>query len=370
MSVPFIDLSKQHQRLLPELRRAFEQVIESGRLVLGPYVEQFEQNLAQYCGADYAVGVSSGADALLVILMAMNVGPGDEVILPAFSYIHTAEAVVRLGAKPVFVDINPRTYNLSADAIEGALTDATRAIIAVHSFGLPTDMDQMMEIAEQHHIKVIEDGDQALGARYDDRPVGSLGHAAAFSFYTSKNLPALGDAGACVTDDGDLADRIRRLRIHGLEGEYTFRTLGGNFRLDALQAAILNIKLPHLEAWNDRRRALADRYGRALEELPVATPFEAERRHHVFDQYTIRIRGHGRDGLLAHLDACDIGNRVYYPTPLHLQPCFTSLGYKPGNLPETEAAAQQVLSLPIFPEMTDAQQDNVIDVVRDYFSAE
>lgn len=370
MSVPFIDLSKQHERLLPELRQAFEQVVHTGRLVLGPYVEQFEQNLAQICGADYAVGVSSGSDALLIILMALNIGPGDEVILPAFSYIHTAEAVVRLGGKPVFVDINPRTYNIAPDALEGAITDATRAVIVVHSFGLPADMEQIRSIVQRRGIKIIEDGDQALGARYNDQPVGSLGHAAAFSFYTSKNLPALGDAGACVTSDPDLADRIRRLRIHGLEGEYTFRHLGGNFRLDALQAAILNIKMPYLHEWNDRRRMLADRYGRAMEDLPVATPFEAERRHHVFDQYTIRVRGHGRDGLLAHLDACDIGNRVYYPAPLHLQPCFASLGYKGGSLPESEAAAQQVLSLPIFPDMTDAQQDSVIDAVRDFFSAE
>lgn len=372
MPVPLIDSAAHHAALLPQLKEAFDRVIGSGRFILGPYVEEFERSLAKVCGAKHAIGVSSGTDALLVALMALGIGPGDEVITTPFTFFATASCITRVGATPVFVDINPRTYNIEAEDIEGAITERTKAILPVHLFGLPANMGPIMAIARKHKLRVIEDAAQALGAKYESKPVGAIGNVGCFSFYPTKNMPAAGDAGACVTDDNALAERIRMLRVHGLRrgAHYLYDAVGGNFRLDALHAALLSVKLPHLEKWNRRRRFLADRYGRALEDLPVSTPFEPPTREHVYSNYTIRVRSGGRDPVQHHLRAMEIETRVYYPVPLHLQPAYKGLGLKKGQFPVSEAAAAEVLSLPIYPEMTNAQQDEVIAAIRDYYRAE
>lgn len=370
MPVPLIDLSQQHEQLGPELRDTFAKVIDSGQFILGPWVDQFETELASYCGAEHAIGVSSGTDALLIALMALNIGPGDEVITTPFTFFATAGCIARVGATPVFVDINPRTYNIEAADIEAAVTERTKAIIPVHLFGLPANMEPIMELARQHNLRVIEDAAQALGARYQDKSVGTIGDVGCLSFYPTKNLPTPGDAGACVTNDAELAAKIRLLRVHGADYGYHFPLIGGNFRIDALHAAMLSVKLRRLPEWVEKRRHLAERYNRRLETLPVGTAFEPEVRHHAFNNYTLRVRGGQRENLRHHLDACAIGNRVYYPIPLHLQPCFAYLKYKAGDLPVSEQAAEQVLSLPIYPEMTEAQQDEVINAIRDFFKAE
>ncbi|MEE9211626.1 MAG: DegT/DnrJ/EryC1/StrS family aminotransferase [Phycisphaeraceae bacterium] len=370
MAVPLIDLSHQHAALLPQCRALFERIVESGRFILGPDVEQFEQQLASYCGTRYAVGVSSGTDALLVAMMALGIGPGDEVITPSFTFFATAGSIARLGAKPVFVDVYPTTFNMDPQQIAPAVTDKTRAIIPVHLFGQAADMDPIMQVAHRHGLKVIEDAAQAVGARYRGRPVGSIGDVGCLSFYPTKNLAAMGDAGACVTDDADLQQKIRDLRVHGSGGAETHPDIGGNFRLDALQAAMLTVKLPLLDGWNEARRAHADRYHHHLEALGLGLPFEAADCYHTYNQYTIRVLSGQRDGLRQHLASSGIGNRIYYQVPLHLQPCFGYLGCPPGQLPVTEQAAREVLSLPIFPDLSEAQQDQVIHVVQEFFTGD
>ena len=368
--VPLIDIKAQHAALRDEMQAAFAEVLDSGQFILGPHVERFEAQLAQLCGVEHAVGISSGTDALLVSLMALDVGPGDEVIVPSFTFFATASVVSRLGARPVFVDVSPRTLNLDARMLEGAITRATKAVIPVHLFGLPADMGPIMKIARQHRLHVIEDAAQGLGARYDDKAVGSIGDVGCFSFYPTKGLSAMGDAGACVTNDAGLAQRLRQLRVHGSQGGYHFPMIGGNFRLDGVQAALLSVKLPRVEQWIKARRRLAQRYHDAFEELPLSTPFQPEARYHAYNIYTVRLRSGQREALRHHLDAWGIGNRVYYPEPLHLQPCFAELNYKRGMLPMSERAAEEVLSLPMYPEMTDEQQGEVIAAVRDFFAAE
>ncbi|MEX0885656.1 MAG: DegT/DnrJ/EryC1/StrS family aminotransferase [Phycisphaeraceae bacterium] len=353
-----------------QMEGAFAEVLESGQFILGPYVERFESQLAAFCGVEHVVGVSSGTDALLAAMMALGIGPGDEVIVPTFTFFATAGAVSRLGARPVFVDVSARTHNLDARMLEGAITRATKAIVPVHLFGLPADMAAIMKIARAHKLWVIEDAAQSLGARHDGRAVGSIGDIGCFSFYPTKGLSAMGDAGACVTNNAELADRLRMLRVHGSDRGYHFPMIGGNFRLDAVQAALLSVKMPHLDSWIRSRRRLANRYHHNFEDVPLSTPFEPDARFHAFNQYTVRLRGGQREALRHHLDACGIGNRVYYPLPLHLQPCFTELNYKRGMLPTAERAAGEVLSLPMYPEMTEQQQDEVIAAVRDFFAAE
>lgn len=371
MTVPLLDLNRQHETLLAHMRQAFDEVTRSGQFILGQYVQQFELEFAEYHGVKHAIGVSSGTDALLVALMALDIGPGDEVITTPFSFFATAGCIARLGAKPVFVDINPRTYNLQASDIEGAITDKTRAILPVHLYGLSANMDKVMQIAKAHGLKVVEDCAQASGARYHGKPVGSIGDAGCFSFYPTKNLAGLGDGGAVTTNDDQLAERIRQLRNHGADKPDHFPNVGGNFRLDGIQAACLSLKLPLLDQWCDQRRQHADHYHREMEELALTTPFEVENRRHVYNQYTVRVRGQGmRDGLSHHLTAHGIGNRIYYSQPLHLQPCFKHLGYEAGSLPFAEEACEQVLSLPVFPEMTTREQEEVITCIRDFFLAE
>ncbi|MGB0768196.1 MAG: DegT/DnrJ/EryC1/StrS family aminotransferase, partial [Phycisphaeraceae bacterium] len=333
-------------------------------------VAEFENQLAAYCGVDHAIGVGSGTDALMLTLMALGIGPGDEVITSPLSYVHTAGSIARLGATPVFCDVNPRIYNVAIESLEACITDKTKAIVPVHLYGQMAKMDAIMDLAKAHDLKVLEDADQAIGARMDEAKAGSLGDAGIFSFFPTKNLAAIGDAGAVVTSDAELAAKIRKMRVHGLEPGYRVKHLGGNFRIDAIQAKALSIKLPFLDEQLVRRRELADRYNRHLEDVQVSTPVEAEKRYHTYNHYTIRVRSGGRDPLMAHLEACGVQSRVYYPVPLHLLDCFDHLGYRAGALPVAEQAADEVMALPIFPEMTNAQQDEVIAAVRDYFRAE
>lgn len=370
MAVPLYGLVENNTPMLKEFRAAFTEVAESGQYILGKYVAQFERELAAYCGVDHCIGVGSGTDGLVVTLMALGVGPGDEVITSPLSYVHTAGAIARLGATPVFCDINPRVYNIAIESLESCITKKTKAIIPVHLYGQMANMDPIMDLAEKHGLKVLEDADQAIGAKYGNKMAGSLGDAGIFSFFPTKNLSAMGDAGAVVTDDDELAAKVRKLRVHGLENDYTVQTLGGNFRVDAIQTRILSLKLPELDAQTLRRRELADRYNRHMDDLQIATPVEAEKRYHTYNHYTVRLRGNGRDQLAGHLDACEIGNRVYYPRPLHLMECFKHLGYQPGELPVAEQACDEVLSLPIYPEMTFEQQDEVVEAIREYFRAE
>ena len=367
MGVPLVDLKPQHAFLMPEFREAFERLALTGKLILGEEVESFEQELAGFCGVKHAIGVASGTDALLAAMMALDIGPGDEVITTPLTFFCTAGCVARLGATPVFVDIDPNTFNMDVTQLEGAVTDKTKAIVPVHLYGQACDMDAVMRVANARGIPVIEDAAQALGARYKDKPVGSIGVMGCLSFYPTKNLAGLGDGGAVLTDDDELAAKLKMLRVHGSRDGNTYPYVGGNFRLDALQAALLAIKLDHLTAWNLARRAIARRYNSLLEPLPVGEPFVAPGCYHVYGVYTIRVHGGQRDALMNHLIAEDIGCRVYYPVPLHLQPCFKDLGYGPERFPMAEQAAREVLSLPMYPELSRPQQDDVVGVIADFF---
>lgn len=370
MAVPLYALNENNQPHLAEFRAAFAEIVESGQFILGPYVTEFESQLARYCGVEHAIGVGSGTDALMLSLMALGIGPGDEVITSPLSYVHTAGCIQRLGATPVFCDINPRIYNVAIESLEACITDKTKAIVPVHLYGQCSKMDDIMDLAKAHGLKVLEDADQAIGSEFEGQRAGAIGDAGIFSFFPTKNLSAIGDAGAVVTNDGELAEKIRRMRVHGLEPGYRVRQLGGNFRIDAIQAKVLSVKLPYLDKQTERRRELADRYNRHLEDLQVSTPVEADKRYHTYNHYTVRVRSGGRDALMAHLEACEVQSRVYYPVPLHLLECFAHLGYHEGELPVAEKAASEVLALPIYPEMTNAKQDEVVEAVRDYFRAE
>ncbi len=368
MTVPLIDLSQQHQLLLPEMLQAFEQLVKSGRFILGPAVEHFEQSLAGYCKVRQTVGMSSGTDAILAALMAIDLKPGDEVITTPFTFFATAGCIARLGGVPVFVDIEPVSFNIAADQIEAALTPRTKAIMPVHLYGQMADMKAINALARKRGLKVIEDACQAIGAEDQGVESGASGDIGCFSFYPTKNLSALGDAGACSSNSPALLDRLRAIRQHGMTQRYHHPMIGGNFRLDALQAAILDIKLRHLNAWTDARRDNAARYNRELTGLPIQLPQELPGKKHVYNQFTIRVPAERREELRHHLSAKGIGHEVYYPTPLHLQPCFEYLGKKAGSFVESELAASEALSLPVFPEMTEAQQSQVIQVIRDFFA--
>ena len=363
MKVPPLDLSWQHEPLLPQMLDTFKRIVESGRFVLGQAVEEFESQLADYCGSAGAVGMSSGTDALVASLMALGIGPGDEVITTPFTFFATAGSVARLGATPVFVDIDPDTFNIDPAGIEAAVTDRTRAIIPVHLYGLMAHMAPITAIASRRGLKVVEDVAQAMGAERDGVRAGVAGDVACFSFYPTKVLSAMGDAGACVTTDPDLLERMKILRVHGDTGGYKHVCIGGNFRIDALQAAMLSIKLPCLDAWNQLRRDLAGRYDSMLESSPVITPQQPPECRHVYCLYTIRVPDGRRDALMAHLKSEGIGFGLHYPTPLHLQPCFADLGGKAGDYPIAEQAAREVLCLPIFPGMTEQHQEAVVAAV-------
>ncbi len=375
MAVAPLDLASHHLPQLDEFLGAFEAIVRSGHFVGGPVLDAFEAHLAATCGVRHAVGMSSGTDALLAALMALDIGPGDEVIVPPFTFFATAGCVARTGARPVFADIDPVTMNLDPRRAAAAVTSRTRAIIPVHLFGLMADTDAIRSLARQHHLAVIEDAAQAIGARDEDRPAGSVGDMGCFSFYPTKNLSAMGDAGAVVTDDPALAQRLRQLRNHGQTGLYEHVLVGGNFRLDAIQAAVLDLKLPHLERWHDARLRVAQRYDQALARTPLILPAAPPGKRHVYHQYTVRVPGEAagggrtmRDRLREHLHAAGIGHGVFYPRPLHLQPCFAQLGGRVGDCPVAEAAALSVLSLPIYPELSEAAQDEVIGAVLRFFA--
>lgn len=369
MAVPPLDLPAHHQPQLAQFLTSFEEIVRTGQFVGGPAVERFEAHLADACGCDHAVGMSSGTDALLAALMALDIGPGDEVIVPPFTFFATAGSVARAGARPVFVDIDPVSFNLDATRLAAAVTPRTKAVMPVHLFGQMADMDAILAVAERQGIAVIEDAAQAIAATDAGRPAGSVGRIGCLSFYPTKNLSAMGDAGACVTGDVVLADRLRQLRNHGQTALYEHQHIGGNFRLDAIQAAVLDIKLPQLERWTRRRRELALRYSRLLTDarLPLALPVELPGKRHVYHQYTVRVTDGRREALREHLKAAGIGHGVFYPRPLHLQPCFAALGGKAGDCPHAEQAAREVLSLPIHPELSDAQQDEVVAALRDFW---
>ena len=365
MAVPLLDLQGQYRPLREELLAAVTRVCDSQRFIGGPEVEGFEREIAGRLGVRHAVGLSSGTDALLVALMALKVGPGDEVITPTFSFFATAGCVTRLGATPRLVDIDPLTYNIDAAAAVAAITPRTRVIIPVHLYGQCADMDPLLEEARRCGLTVLEDAAQAIGATHKGRQAGSMGIAGCFSFFPSKNLGAFGDAGLLTTNDEALAHEVRLLRNHGAEPKYFHKRIGGNFRLDALQAAVLRVKLPHLDGWSARRRENAARYDRLFREsaaadrvtLPVRSP-DCE---HIFNQYVVRVPD--RDAVRARLEAAGIGSEIYYPMPFHLQECFAPLGYRQGDFPVAEAAAAETLALPIYSELTEAQQREVVDAV-------
>jgi dTDP-4-amino-4,6-dideoxygalactose transaminase len=369
MAVPLLDLQAQYAPLRDEILAAIARVSDSQRFIGGPEVEAFEREIADDLGVAHAVGLSSGTDALLVALMALGIGPGDEVITPTFSFFATAGCVSRVGAVPRFVDIDPATFNLDPAAVADALTPRTKAIIPVHLYGQCADMDPLLDLARRTGIAIVEDAAQAIGATYKGRAAGAMGTAGCFSFFPSKNLGAFGDAGLLTTDDAALAHEVRLLRNHGAEPKYFHHRIGGNFRLDAIQAAVLRVKRRHLAGWTEARRRNADRYDRlfAGSGAAVGLPARAPERLHIFNQYVVRVAD--RDALRRTLDARGIGTEVYYPVPFHRQGCFAPLGYRAGDFPSAEAAAAEVLALPIYGELTEAQQIEVVEAVRSSQSA-
>lgn len=367
--VPMLDLKAQYAAIKPEIDAAIERVVASQHFINGPEVEALEAEIARYSNAKHCIGVSSGSDALLVALMALNIGPKDEVITTPYTFFATVGAIVRLGARPVFADIDPVTFNINPAEIACRITSRTRAILPVHLFGQCADMDPILEMARRHKLPVIEDAAQALGAEYKSRRAGSMGTVGCFSFFPSKNLGAFGDGGAVVTNDAALAEKIRLLRGHGSNPKYYHQLVGGNFRLDALQAAVLRVKLKYLDAWTARRQENASFYDAALggdfRLLPyLQTPTVVQSRH-VFNQYVVRFRD--RDALAGHLKKKQIGCEVYYPQPMHLQECFLYLGHVSSEYPESEAAALTTLALPVYPELTAAQLHQVANSVTAFY---
>ncbi|MCX7817595.1 MAG: DegT/DnrJ/EryC1/StrS family aminotransferase, partial [Kiritimatiellae bacterium] len=366
MNVPLLDLKAQYAAIRSEVEAAMREVVESQVFINGPQVGALEAAVAAYCGVPHAVGVSSGTDALLVAMMAEEIGAGDEVVTTPYSFFATAGSIVRLGAKPVFVDIDPVTFNLRSDLVAGAVTARTRAILPVHLFGQLAEMGPILEVASRHHLVVIEDACQAIGAEHRGRRAGGIGDYGCFSFFPSKNLGGFGDGGMVTARDPAKAECVRLLRMHGMHPKYVHRKVGGNFRLDTLQAAVLLAKLRHLDNWTQARRRNAARYDRMFAEAGltvrglVRTPVTVTDRH-VFNQYVIRAER--RDALVEHLRGCGIGCEIYYPIPLHLQECFRGLGYGPGDFPEAERAAKETLALPVYPELTDEQASAVVRAV-------
>jgi dTDP-4-amino-4,6-dideoxygalactose transaminase len=389
--VPLLDLKAQYAAIREEVREAIDRVAESQHFILGPEVEALEHEIAAYSQCKFGIGVSSGSDALLVCLMAIDLKPGDEVITTPYTFFATAGAVSRLGGKPVFVDIDPLTYNIDTNKIEAAITPRTRAIIPVHLYGQMADMNPVMEIAQRHKLIVIEDAAQAIGSEYEGRRAGSIGDFGCFSFFPSKNLGGFGDGGMVTAQDADLADRIKLLRNHGYRPKYYNKVVGGNFRLDAIQAAVLRVKLKYLDEWTAARQRNAARYrdlfnkaklsvtsellkpaqsGPAAatdlsEAQGVALPLESPNVRHIYNQFVIRTSQ--RDQLMAHLKTRKIGTEIYYPVPMHLQECFADLGHRVGDFPVSEQAANETFALPIYPELTPELQSSVVDAIAEFF---
>ena len=379
MNVPLLDLKAQYQTIKPEIDRAVQEVFESQYFILGPTVERCEKNIAAYCHCAHAVGMSSGSDALLIALMCEGIGPGDEVITTPYTFFATVGAIVRVGARPVFCDIDPATFNIDVRQLEKYVTPATRAIIPVHLYGQMADMDPIMDIARRHHLIVIEDGAQAIGSEYRGRRAGSIGDYGCFSFFPSKNLGGAGDGGMVTTPDAARAEKLRHYRNHGMNPRYYHQVVGGNFRLDALQAAVVDVKLPYLDGWSRARQHNARRYDRLFAEAGLAPTVVRTPQHphhdegssaggmrHIFNQYVIRVPQ--RDALKAFLTENHIGCDIYYPVPLHLQACFSSLGHKPGDMPHSEQAALETLALPVYPELNDQQAAFVVNTIHHFYS--
>lgn len=368
MKIPLLDLKAQYDSIRAEVRASIDRVCDSQHFILGPEVAALEQEVASFCGARFAVGVSSGTDALLAALMAIRIGPGDEVITTTYSFFATAGVISRLGARPVFVDADPRTFNIDPAQAVQRITPQTKAIIPVHLFGRCAEMDPTLDAAHKHGIYVIEDAAQAIGAKdAQGRFAGAMGHAGCFSFFPSKNLGAFGDAGMVITQDEEFAESLRALRIHGGKPKYHHQVVGGNFRLDALQAAILRTKFKYLPSWTERRRQNANRYRRLFDDAGLAerVSLPGDEPGHIYNQFVIRVPD--RDRLQAHLRENGVETEVYYPIPLHLQECFRDLGYREGQFPEAEAACHDSLALPIYPELTEAQQEYVVRQIKEFY---
>jgi dTDP-4-amino-4,6-dideoxygalactose transaminase len=367
MKVPLLDLDAQYTPLRSELLAAVTRVCDSQRFIMGPEVDGLERELCAQLGVKHAITVSSGTDALLLALMALGIKAGDEVVTTTFSFFATAGAIVRVGATPVLVDIDPVTFNIDPAQAAAAITPRTKAIMPVHLFGLGADMDPIMDAANRAGIPVIEDAAQAIGSSYKSRPLGTFGAFGCFSFFPSKNLGAFGDAGLVTTRDAAMANALRLVRNHGAEQQYFHRIVGGNFRIDALQAAVLRVKAPYLPGWTEGRRRNAARYRQLFDEATltdrVGLPSELPGRYHIYNQFIVRVPD--RDRVKEALAARRIGTAIYYPVPFHLQECFASLGYRTGEFPHAEAAARQTLALPIYPELTEAQQAAVVSALAD-----
>lgn len=371
MAVPILDLTALHAPLADQMRDAFNTILNTSQFVLGQYAADFESALAAACECKHAIGVSSGTDALIVALMALGIKAGDEVITSPFTFFATGGSIARVGATPIFVDIDPVTMNLNPDLIEDAITPQTQAIMPVHIFGLPAGMDKIKVIAKKHKLAVIEDNAQSISAKIGDKQIGAMGDIGCLSFYPTKNLSACGDAGACLTNNDALAEKITSLRLHGQIGTYQHKLIGGNFRIDALQAALLSIKLPQLPMWTEARRRNAALYGQKLADLgdAITLPVEPTGYTHVYHQYTIRVATAKRDGLTAALKENGIGFGVFYPTPLHQQECFKYLNQDQERLPVSEQVAKRVISLPIHPMLTEEQIDEVVGVIKGYLQS-
>ena len=369
--VPMLDVGRGNLPLKREFLEAIERVIDSGRFLHGPEVTELEKTVAQLSQTTHAIGCASGSDALLLALMALDIEPGDEVIVPSFTFFATASAVSRLGAEPVFVDIDPITYNMDPECLQASITARTKAIIPVHLFGQCAAMDRINRIAQAHQLTVIEDAAQAIGAAWDDRPAGSWGSVGCLSFYPTKNLGGMGDGGMLVCSDDAFASKLRLLASHGMQPRYYHKLVGINSRLDTMQAAVLAVKIKHLDSYTQSRCAHAARYkelfqASQLHEI-VELPRKQPKATHVWNQYGIRVPHGRRDALKAHLQQKGIGCEVYYPVPLHMQECFSDLGYSLGCLPNTESAAREILHLPVYPELTPAEQESVVEAIESFY---
>ena len=368
MKLHMVDVVGQYQKIKPDIDAALRRVIDSGQFILGKEVGEFECQIAGYLGVKYAVGCASGTDALQIAMMALGIGPGDEVITTPFTFVATTETIALLGAKPVYVDIDPKTFNIDPSRIEQAITAKTKAIIPVHLYGQPADMDPIMDVARKHDLKVIEDAAQAMGASYKGEKVCSFGDVSCISFFPSKNLGAFGDAGMVVTNDPDLGDRMKMITVHGSKVKYYHEILGVNSRLDTLQATVLSVKLRYLEQWNSARQRFANRYDELLEGLPVQVPYVSPKCQHIFHQYTIRAPR--RDALSAYLKEKQIPHAIYYPVPLHLQKAFSVTGNTRGDYPITEQASDEVLSIPMHTELTEEQLAYITRAIKEFYATQ
>lgn len=372
MNVPLLDLKEQNESLRPEIEAALGRVLDTNGFILGAEVAELEKELATYCRTTYAIGCASGSDALLLAMMALDVQAGDEVITTPYSFFATVSAITRLGAKPVFVDIDPETYNLDIAQVEAKITERTKAVQPVHLYGQCVDMDRLKAVCEPKGLPVVEDAAQAIGAEDRGRPAGSMGEIGCFSFYPSKNLGGMGDGGFMTTNDDALAEKLNALRVHGSKERYYHKWVGLNSRLDGFQGAVLRVKLPHLDSWSNKRKENADRYRSLFGDIgfdgQLVLPLEKPDVRHIYNQFVIRVPER-RDELRQHLTASGIGTDIYYPVSLHLQECFEYLGYGIGDMPESERASRETLALPIYPELRSEQQEHVVEKIAEFFKA-